>query len=173
MFIDLDRKYVLTKHSKVKGKVKVTKSDHNPIYLIIDLPWETKLVKPRVEIFNLRNIECQANYLEYTNNSNILTQCLINRDIKVGGKLWLKNMNFIIHSNFRKIRMNGKSMIDKNIEELYCERTQLADNSAEMEAKDKLITEKIWERNRAVIVEQISEISDASCNLSRVKKWNN
>jgi hypothetical protein len=61
--------------------------------------------------------------------------------------------------------------LTKNIEEFYCERTQLADNSAEMEAKDKLIAEKIWERNRAVIVEQISEMSDASCNLSRVKMW--
>ena len=34
-----------------------------------------------------------------------------------------------------------------------------------------MIAEKIWERNRAVIVEQISKMSDASCNLSRVKMW--
>ena len=63
----------------------------------------------------------------------------------MGGKLCLKNMKFIIQSNFRKIRLNGKSKIDKSIEELYCERTQLVENSSEMRAKDNLIAEKIWE----------------------------
>jgi hypothetical protein len=100
--------------------------NYNPIYLIIDLPWESKAVKPRVEIYNLRNRECQSQYFEYTNKSNMLTHSLINRDIKVGGKMWLKSMNFIIQSNFRKIRLTGKSKIDKNIEELFSEMTDSA-----------------------------------------------
>ena len=96
MLVDEDRNYVLAKHYKVKGKVKVTLSDHNPIYLKVDLPWEAKVIKPRVEMFNLRNSECQLKYTEYTNSCDILTKCLINKDVKVGGKLWLKNMKFIM-----------------------------------------------------------------------------
>ena len=113
MFVDEDKKYVLKRHYKARGQVKVVESDHNPIYLLIDLPWDTKIIKPRLEVFNLRNSECQANFLENTNCCDILTSCLINKDIRVGGKLWLKNMKFLIHANFKKKRLNGKAELMK------------------------------------------------------------
>ena len=59
MCVDEDKIYVLKKYHKVKGEVKEVESDHNPIYLLIDLQWDTKVVKPSVEIFNLRNSEFQ------------------------------------------------------------------------------------------------------------------
>ena len=125
MNVDDERKLILTKHTKVRGQVKVIESDHNPIYLEVNIPWEVKVKKPRIEIFNLRNVECQTNYSQYTNNSDVLTQSLIGKDIRVGGKLWLKNMEFIIHANFRKIRLNYKNQNDVKIQELFEKRNEL------------------------------------------------
>ena len=124
MCVDESKKFVLTKYTKVRGIVKVIESDHIPLYLEVNLPWEAKVKNPRVEIFNLRNNECQVKYQESTNNSDILTKCLINNDIKMGGKLWLKCMKNVIYENFRKIRINGKSPKDKQIQELYEKRSQ-------------------------------------------------
>ena len=115
--------------------------------------------------------ECQVKYQESTNNSDILTKCLINNDIKMGGKLWLKCMKNVIYENFRKIRINGKSPKDKQIQELYEKRSQAEQGSLEVTEIDCLLSERIFERNRALIVEQINEMSDSSSNLSRVKMW--
>ena len=85
MYVNEERTLVLTIHTKVKGQIKVIESDHSPLYLVVNLPWEVKVKRPRNEM---------------------LTRCLIDKDIKVGGKLWLKNMKFTINENFRKVRLN-------------------------------------------------------------------
>ena len=147
MFVDEDKKYVLKRHYKARGQVKVVESDHNPIYLLIDLPWDTKIIKPRLEVFNLRNSECQANFLENTNCCDILTSCLINKDIRVGGKLWLKNMKFLIHANFKKIRLNGKSRVDEKIQSLFEKQSQMQKDTPEFLAAESGIAEAIWEKS--------------------------
>ena len=165
MCVDEARQYVLVKHTKVRGRVKVIESDHNPIFLKVNLPWEAKVRKPRMQIFNLRNRECQDKYLEYTNNCDFLTKCLVNRDIKTGGRLWLKNMKFVIFQNFRKIRLNWKNQNELKINELFDQRTKLNQNSPEMNESDRLIADQIYEKNRSLIIDQISEMTDSSTNL--------
>ena len=124
MNVDEDQKFVLEKHSKVKGVVKEIKSDHNPIYLTAKLPWDGKVKKPSVEIFNLRNKECPNEYFRFTNTSDVLTKCLIDRDIlKFGGKMWLKSMKNIIQTYFRKIRINRKNPHDVQIQNLFDKQT--------------------------------------------------
>ena len=129
MHVDEERTLVLTKHTKVKGQIKVIESDHSPLYLVVNLPWEVKVKKARNEIFNLRNIECQTKYFEYTNKSDFLTKCLIDKDIKVGGKLWLKNMKFIINENFRKVRLNRKNPSELKIQKLFENRNRMIQNN--------------------------------------------
>jgi hypothetical protein len=96
MQIDEDRNMVLTKFHKNGGQTVVTESDHNPLELELDISWNTKIIQKRTEVYNLRNIECQKNFLKFTNESNILTNCLINKDISTGGKLWMKNLKYVI-----------------------------------------------------------------------------
>ena len=67
MLVDEERKYVLTKFSKYKGVNKVVKSDHNVLILEVKCPWMNNLRKQRVEIFNLRNRDCQRNFFDDTN----------------------------------------------------------------------------------------------------------
>ena len=159
------------RYYKARRQVKVVESDHNPIYLLIDLPWDTKIIKPRLEVFNLRNSECQANFLENTNSCDILTSCLINKDIRVGGKLWLKNMKFLIHANFKKIRLNGKSRVDETIQSLFEKQSQMQKDTPEFLAAESGIAEAIWEKNRAIVIEQISGMSNESNNFSRINMW--
>ena len=80
-------------------------------------------------------------------------------------------MKFIIQSNFKKIRVNGKSRVDKSIQHLFDKQSQLPKNSPESEAADCVLAEAIWEKNRAIIIEQNSEMTNEASNLSRVKMW--
>ena len=65
-------------------------SDHNPLIMEVDISWDMKVKMDRVEIYNLRNSECQEKFFHFTNNSDMLTKCLIDTDVKNGGKLWLE-----------------------------------------------------------------------------------
>ena len=67
--------------------------------------------------------------------------------------------------------VNGKNKSEKNIQQLLDKRTQLVQSTPEVVATENLIAEQIWEKNRSIIIEQISEMTDETCNLSRVKMW--
>ena len=103
MDIDENRNTVLTKFSRNKGKTFIVESDHHPIKLELNIPWNTKIVQKRTEIYNLRNTECQEKFLEYTNKSVIMTNSLIEKDVKTGGRLWIKSLKYVIMQNFRKV----------------------------------------------------------------------
>ena len=171
MKIDDQRKLVLTKRTKVRGQVRVTESDHNPIYLEVNIPWEVKVKKTRLEVFNLRNVECQARYFEYTNNSDFLTHSLVSKDIRVGGKLWLKNMKFIITENFRKIRLNWKNQNDVKIQELFNKRNELIKNSQSLSESDQLLADQIYDKNRLLIIDQVTIMNDSAGNFSQIRMW--
>ena len=159
MSIDEDRKYVLKRYYKYKQQTKVVESDHNVQILEISCPWEVKVSKPKTEIFNLRNKKCQQEFFLNTNKSNVLTRCLEGRDVLTAGKNWMKCMKTIIIKSFRKIRITGKQ---SNTQNILTSTNRISDDQ---------ISEEIFERNRRVILDQISEMSDSSGNMSRVKMW--
>ena len=74
-------------------------------------------------------------------------------------------------SKFRKIRLNWKNRNELKMNELFDQRLKLSQNSLEMNESDRLIADQIYEKNRSLIIEQISEMTDSSTNLSRVKMW--
>ena len=80
-------------------------------------------------------------------------------------------MKFIIQENFKKVRITKKDPDGLKIQELYQKRSKLMKSAQEMTPNDREIAEKIFERNRSIIVQQISDMSDASSNFSRVKMW--
>ena len=117
----------------------------------------------------MRNVECQKTFLEYTNESQMLTKCLINQDIRTGGKMWITNLKYVIFQTFRKIRLNRKDKLQINIEALVKQR--FTDTNIDQSAIDQEIASQIFERNRKLIIEQVSEMSDVTCSLSRIKMW--
>ena len=167
MQVDEDRKMVLTKFYKNKGRTIIKESDHNPLSLNLDISWNSKVVKKREEIYNLRNIECQQTFFKYTNESNVLTSCLINKDIASGSRLWIRNLKYIIMQTFRKIQLNWKDKSQLKIEAMVEQRFKGADKSV----IDGEIATRIFDRNRKLIIGQVSDMSDMSCNLSRVNMW--
>ena len=115
MVIDTERNFVLTKYIKKKEKSYTVESDHNPMILDINIPWNSKIKEDRIKIFNLRSKECQIEFFKSTNRGNTLTNCFINNGIKKGGKLWINHMKLKILQNFKKIRIK-KQQNKKDIE---------------------------------------------------------
>ena len=112
----------------------------------------------------MRNKECQAEFYRNTNNTEILSSSLENRDVVTGGKHWLKNLKTVIHRCFRKIRVTNKK------EEMFVQNL-LSGNNLEDPNIDKEIAEKIYERNRNLIFEQVNAMTDTRGNMSRIKMW--
>ena len=70
--IDEKKDYSLTRFGTENGKSVVKESDHNPI--IGKLRLHVKNVKKeRVEMFNLRNTECQKQFKEVTDKTDLLS----------------------------------------------------------------------------------------------------
>ena len=172
MKIDEDRKNVLTKFVKTKGKSNKIESNHNPMILEVNMSWSSKGVIERTEIYNLKNKSCQENFYSFTNNSDMLTNCLINKDVRTGGKLWMKHLKFAIMQNFRKIRMNDMKQGKANREiEILLAKRKLEDGIDRSITEDELAN-KIYERNRQIIIDQVANMTDTSCNLTRMKVEN-
>ena len=95
----------------------------------------------------------------------MLTNCLINRNIKEGGKIWIKSLKFIILQSFKKIRMKKhNNKVDIHISKLI-EKKRLAKDHEKL-IIEKEIAEKIFERNRKVILDQVGDMVDNSSNMS-------
>ena len=63
MHIDEERKHVLNKIYKSKtGIVKVKEIDHNTIIAKLNINEVVKQNEPKVEVFTLKNKECQAHF---------------------------------------------------------------------------------------------------------------
>ena len=91
MIIDEARSHVLTKYSKVKGKVTVTEADHNPLIFNFNHLWSEKIVeeKQRYEMFNFNDPEDVIKFNELT-SSNVLSSCIKDEDAKQRSNKWLK-----------------------------------------------------------------------------------
>ena len=62
--------FVLTKYATTKGIKKIVKSDHNVLYAKFSMQYRNLVWKrPRKEVFNLKNLECQAKFTKVTNES--------------------------------------------------------------------------------------------------------
>ena len=58
MIIDEEGNHALTKILKTKKGVIKKASDHNPIITKFNIKWSSKMKKPRIELYNLKNKEC-------------------------------------------------------------------------------------------------------------------
>ena len=100
MVIDEDKRHVLSNYRMVKGKPIKKDSDHHSLILKLNIEYMKK--KPdRIEMFNLKNIECQKSFFEATTRTKALTSCF-QQDGKVidEAKKWFKTLNDHLHGSF-------------------------------------------------------------------------
>ena len=98
-----------------------------------------------------------------------ITQTALIDDVKIAGNMWLKNIKFAIMKNFRKIRISNNNHKKSEVNIIMERQTLLQPGSEEFLENESLIAEKIAERNKRIIIEQIQEMTDPTGNLSRIK----
>ena len=141
--IDESRIYTLTKYASTKGVKNMVKSDHNMMYGQFRIEYKNLVWrKPRKEIFNLKNPECQTKFTDVTNNSLKLKQCFeSNLSFPDKCNKFFKSLDDIIHQCFRKVRVGTKSTLSKEIENLLSQKTKLkiflAGNISNLEEETK------------------------------------
>ena len=124
MHVDEERSHVLTRIRKTKNGIKTKESDHNVILTEFNCKISTK-VDERLEVYNLKNLECQSKFKDYTDNTNMLSSTIDESgDINTVMKRFLKKLNGCIAVNFKKRRVNNKAK-PKATSNLYDKMRQL------------------------------------------------
>ena len=173
--IDDQRKYVLTKHVKTKHGMKSTESDHNIIVTKLKLPWSKKTKKHAIELFNLKNVECQNEFRKLTSNSNFLSSIFDdNRDINAVTKKFIKRLNGCLHKCFRKIKLSDKQNLE--LESLFKKRNDLRaknDEKSKNELKhvEEELAHKCAKENYEKIKDEIDGIKCKEGGFNSGKLW--
>ena len=108
LLIDEDGKYELTNYSSKKTTGVVKPSDH--VTMIMDLKlFYSEPVQSRVEMYNLKNDEGQAQFHELTSYGDSLSKCFENNlPLKSQVTRWEKKFKSCIAQAFSKIRITNK-----------------------------------------------------------------
>ena len=145
IIIDEDRSFTLSNFSQFKKNKRVIETDHNLMYADFDVSIPKR--KPqRIELFNLRNKDCQAMFTTETTENSQLIKCFENMlPFENQCKMWLKTFNSLLYKCFRKIRVvkNDKKITQNDI--LLRERIELK-NRAKSPTIDEEMKRKIEER---------------------------
>ena len=163
IIIDEEGENALTKVLKTKKGVKTKSSDHNPIITNFSMKWSSKVTKPRIEMFNLKNKEGQEKFKQLTSNSTMLTDIVSSKDdINICTKKFLKSLNQCIRKSFKKIRITDKPNIE--IESLFNQRRKLRSSRdeksrCELEEVEKKLADFCAQSNYEKIKEEIENIN--------------
>ena len=183
MVVDEDQNYVLSNYAKKKGERIVKKSDHNPVIMELDINYIMK--KPdRTETFNFRNKECQGQFYEITNNTNLLSNCFQkDGNFPTQAGKWFKTLKGTFHKAFRKIRHTNKNKRTK-VSEILEERRKMIKklkNCPDDEAEDlqdalneieNKVCDMVADDNHDKVVKNFQLLSDQAGSLQTQGMWN-
>ena len=160
MFIDEKRNFPLTKYATTKGTKKIVKSDHNIMYAKFSIQYRNEGWKrPRKEVFNLKNPECQAKFTEVTNDSSKLRKCF-NESLSFSDQCnrFFKTLDDILHQCFRKIKV-GKHFSNKEIENLLTQQSKLK----------IFLSKNLWEKAKSEAESKLVQIEEQISSLSSAR----
>ena len=174
MNIDKTRKHVLTKigHSK-KGAIK-KESDHNVLLTEFSYEIDTSENRKKVEMYNLKNVECQKQFREYTSGTKMLSSIFDSNDnLDILAHRFIKKLAGCIMSNFRKIRIGSNK---KSTEELLLNRMrELKGKEDEASKKELNIVVQdianIRENKYVTVVEELSKLKPDEGKINAHKFW--
>jgi hypothetical protein len=181
MKVDIYDKYTLTNHAQNKKNNKSKLSDHRPLILKLNLEF-SKLKPQRVEGFNFKSEECQANFSDITENASQLIKCFENDlPIKEQAVLWEKMLEQIFYKTFKKLRIsNSKKKSETKTSHLLEERRLLIrklarKQSPELSLKLSEIDEKIGKENISMhyshMKSHLSSISESVATHNTKGSW--
>ena len=134
-----------------------------------------KITKEKVEVYNLKNKECQAQFKEYTSKDKILSGIFNNNDDpNTVTQVLIKKINGCIAKNFTKRRMNNKK--DEQNKELYDKMRTLKDKSDDESKKElQKVEDAIAEANEEkakIVRDEIngSKYNDETMNANKIWK---
>ena len=179
MTVDEDRKLALTNFNALKSGGKVIESDHNVEILDVNLKFSN--VKPeRIEIFQFKNKNSQAEFKKLTSNTTDFSSCFANDlAFEDQAKNWKKVLKDYFFKSFKKVRVTNKQKVkNSEINNLLNRRKKLKSkqnmsekDDDEMENIEETIAELVQEGNRRKVFETFSEIDGGDGNLSQPGVW--
>ena len=179
MVIDEKRVNALTNYSTVKEKGRITESDHNPIFLYLDLLF-SKIKNERLEIYQFKNTESQQIFKSLTSNTIDFTNCFDNElPFEEQATQWRKVLNNFFQKSFKKIRISNKpkkKMTELNImmekRRFYKKKECLSDKEEEELSKLEVeIAEKCEELNKKKVTENFKGINGQEGELAHQGIW--
>ena len=158
MVVDEERKFCLSNYAQFKRNKRVIKSDHNAILAEFNI-LVPKRKPERVELFNLRNKNCQKVFTQETEENTQLVTCLENNlPFEIQCKNWLKTFNCVLYKCFKKIRVVKKDKIKNKKVTLFEEHNKLKN-----ETKIDILTDEMKNRINIRIAQIEEEIADEIC----------
>ena len=154
LLIDEGRKHAITKITKSKPSIE---SDHNPLITTFSMSWDGSARKEDVEVFNLKNKECQKKFNKETSNNTYLSSAFDEEgDINEQVNIFLKRLNKLQHKCFKKIKVTEQ--IDKETDKLYKEWRRIQSkpnetNKEELKEVEDQLAEKIAKNYRTLRTE--------------------
>ena len=174
LYIDDTRKHVLTRITNTKKGVIKKESDHNVLLTVFTCKIDITEKKQKVEVYNLKNKDCQIKFKDYTSNTNMLSSIFnSDEDINILAQRFIKKLNGCIKTNFRKIRINTTK---KSREEyLYDKMRELKEKKDNDNIKDmkKVVEEiaKIGEERYKKVVEELDKMKPDEGKINSQKFW--
>ena len=175
LIIDEERKHVLTKISKTKAGIITKESDHNVLISKFKFKWNKRSLQKRVELYNLKNVDCQKKFKEVTNNSN-LANIFDNEDedLHKSTEKFINRVDEIIKGCFKKVRIKEKP--NKEVEELFKKRNILKNKTDtksqnELSEINKKLAELCAEINYNKIKEEIGNLKDEEGGVHIGNLW--
>ena len=160
--IDEEKKHVLTKIHKTKRGTRVKESDHNTIISQFNLKVATNNKREKIEVYNLRNKECQSKFKAFTTETKMFSTIFDGSDdIDILTERLVKKINGSIATNFTKRRISFKSEESKD-EDLFAQRRKLKGKTDEKSrARMKEVTDSLAQKaedNFNKLKEELSKI---------------
>ena len=177
--IDDERNHVLTKITKTKNGTNRIESDHNTIFTKFKIPWNKRSKENRVELYNLKNKDCQKIFKEATkgsNNAQNLSSIFDeDGDLNTQTQTFIKRLQKTIKQCFKKVRITDK--VDKKKDQLYRKWKELKNNPTknnikELEKIEEELAEKYAEDNYNKIKDKTEGIDCEDGGLNSGTLWN-
>ena len=171
------KKHILTNHQATKTGGKAINSDHFTQYM--DLKIEYKSEKPeRLEFYDYKNKEGQANFKILTTETKDLTHCFdSNKPLEKQFDEWMKILRDFCQKAFKKIRIKRKKKtqhVKDSIRILIDERNKLISedgNEAKVREIEEIIAEKEAEENREILMKNFKPLADNPESINLKEMW--
>ena len=173
LLIDEERKHVLTKIRKTKNGTVKKESDHNVLLTDFEMTLDANNNK-KVELYNLKNPECQDIFRKYTSNTKMLSSVFNSDDnLNILTNRFIKKLDGCIKHCFKKVRVSNNKPSDAS--KLYDKMRELKGKQDEESKKElEKVIEAIAEHaegNYRKVTTELNTMNPEGGKINTQKFW--